>query len=199
MKLKGYSKYEILIDKGAMTVRSAKKILRPASDRFHNNKWYVLRDDNGNKKSISELRIAFCLKHNVAPSDIESKYRFYGTVDNPIIGRREKKTSVTPVIDKILELEKSLDMIKYAYYSNDYSVFARFAYDNREEAIGAVSKVTGVAFKTIENYYDYGVDIFIDGLKNMTFTSLKPIMNYLCSCVKVGYLRNKKPNYEINN
>lgn len=198
MKLKGYSKYEITINKGVMTICNAKKTLRPASDRFHTHKWYVLRDDNGNKKSISELRIAFCLKHSCAPSDIESKYRFYGTVDNPIIGRKEKAGTDRPVINKILELEKSLDMIKYAYYSNDYSVFARFAYDNRKAAIGAVSKNTGVAFKTIDDYYDYGVDIFIDGLKNMTFTSLKPIMNYLCSCIKVGYLRNKKPKYEIN-
>ena len=198
MILLGYSNYDITIRDGVMSVKNIRtnQRLRPSTDRYHNARKYTLVDDAGNKRGLSELRIAFALKHNIPIHKIEKNFRFYGTVDNPIIGKRAIK-NIAPDIDKLLELESSLEMMKHAYYSSDYSVFLRFAYNNKDKAIGATSKRMGIAFKTLEQYWDYGVEIFINSLKSLTFTSLKPIMNYLCASLKYGYLRNKKPKFEI--
>lgn len=194
MTLQNYSRYEITINGDTMYVKNIQtgNRIQAVSDRYHALRKYILIDDNGNKHSVSELRIAWALGNGVALHKIPKSVRFYGSVSNPVIGKREEKmTTDNDVINRIMELEHALDMMKYAYYSKDYSRFVEFAYNNKRTAIVVTSKRIGVSIARLEDFWDDGLEIFLDSVKEMKFTSLKPIMSYLCTCLKYGYVRNK--------
>lgn len=194
MTLLNYSRYEITINGDVLVIKNKQtgNVMTPITDRYHASRKFTMIDDNGNKKQIPELRIAFALMHSVPLHKLPRTARFYGSVSNPVIGKR-----VTPpqcgvdAMSRLLELEQSLDMLKYAYYSKDYSRLVEFAYTNKKTAIGAVSKRIFVSYGRLEKYWDDGVEIFLSSVKELKFTSLKPLISYLCTCLKYGYLRNR--------
>jgi len=194
MKLIGFSRYDFEIVGERMIIRNIDtgRNLSPISDRYHAYRKFALVDDNDNKRMCSELRIAFAIKHGCDIHTIPSKIRFYGSVSNPIIGKRPTSPSNEKEgYNRLMELEQSLDILKYAYYTKDYSGLVSFAYANKRTAIAVVSKRIFVSIPRLEEFWDDGLDIFIDSVKDLKFTSLKPLMNYLCTSLKYGYLRNK--------
>ena len=193
MTLQNYSRYEITINGDRLFIKNTQtgNVMTPITDRYHASRKYTMIDDNGNKKQIPELRIAFALMHGVPLHKLPRTARFYGSVSNPVIGKRDTPKYSDNAMNRLLELEQSLDMLKYAYYSKDYSRLIEFAYANKKAAIGAVSKRIFVSYGNLEKYWDYGLDMFLSSIKDLKFTSLKPLMNYLCTCLKYGYLRNR--------
>lgn len=199
MKLKNFDRYDFSIEGQSLICRNVLtgKFLSPIMDRYHDNPKFGLRDNNGNKRFCSALRIAFALRHGITITEIPKNVRFYGTVDNPVIGKRPKSAMALSPYQRIQELEQSLEMMKYAYYSGDFSPFVKFAYENKKVAIATVSKRLGISIPRLQDFWDYGVEIFLESLKEMKFTSLKPIINYYCTCLKYGYLRNKDKSLPV--
>lgn len=193
MKLPNYSRYDVFIQDGKLIVYniSTEHYLKPIQDRWHSGNKVAMTDDNGKKKFISERRLSFALQHNINPDKIPRSARFYGTIDNLLIGERPKKEEIVDVNSKIFELEQSLFMLKYAHYNNDYSNIIDFAYKNKRVVLGVTSKRIQVSYSNLEKYWDFAVDLFIESIKEMKFTSLKPMLNYLCTCCKYAYIRNK--------
>lgn len=201
MILPNYSKYDVFIQDGKLIVHNITTdyYLKPIKDRWHVGNKFSMTDDNVKKKFISERRLSFALQHKINPDKIPRSARFYGTIDNLLIGERPKKEEIVDVDSKLFELEQSLFMLKYARFNNDYSNIVDFAYKNKRVVLAVVSKRIQVSYINLEKYWDICVDLFIDSIKEMKFTSLKPMINYLCTCLKYAYIRNKDKENIIKN
>ncbi|MEG2151136.1 MAG: hypothetical protein RRY36_07965 [Bacteroidaceae bacterium] len=205
MKIKGLTKYDFFIGNGEIKVKNQNgKFIKKSKDEYHEQGKFNLTNDVGKKITVSEIRLSFCLKNNCKISDLGTN-RFYGTVDNPMIGRRDgfkriPESTIPEKLSRIMFLEQSIEMLKYAIVSGDYSNIIKYSCSFKRNSIASVSKVVGCKFSTLEPYWDEAFDLFMSQIMSLRFTSLKPIYNHICTCLKVTYVRKRgiKGNYSIN-
>lgn len=203
--IKDYSRYKFALHDGGLVVMNKKTghRLKPVGDRWHTCRKFALRADNGHSRYVSELRIAFALKHGLTLTEL-GRNRFYGTVDNPICGIRPyRKLETQPTQDektnRIMQLEQSLDMMKFAHYTGNYSSFVEFAEAKKDAAVSTVAKRCGFSYTRVNECWDEARDMFIDKIRNAAFTSLKPVFSYLCTCLKYTCLQtSSRKNVPLN-
>lgn len=200
MQLKNFNRYDFIIRDGALIVRNkeTKHLLTPTRDDHHYTRKFNLRDDNGNKASVGELRIAYCLLNHCDLSSIKSKV-VVGTVKQPRLKSQTVALPADEAMKKVLEIEFCLEKLKHYYLTGDMSFFIEYAHSShtKYQAIATVHKFTAVPMDRLDMLYGTAVDSFIDTIKRCDFTSIKPLFGILCKCLKVAYFRDVKPNKNI--
>lgn len=202
MTLKNFSDYNFSFRGNALIVRNnkTKHIAKRVCDRFHQYGKYYLRDDNGNKVSVTELRLAYCLINHCSLSDIKGK-KVSGSVDAPILAKTAIY-QVSPADEKykrLADFEYAFEVLKRVYITSDYSSLILFAQQSKSTAIKAIHDLCGFNFNKLMNCYDDAVERFIAICTNAAFTAIKPLFGLLCKCLKEEYLLRIQQTKSFNN
>lgn len=191
-KLSGFSKYDFYFRGDSLCVRniSTKKVITPSRDDYHYRRKYTLVDDNGNKTSVQELRIAYCLQNHLDLSQIKGK-AVAGTVTQPRLKAAPIKVTTDKAIQKLADMEFAIEKMRDFYMNGDISFFVKYAEDSRYNAVRTVNELTNAPIGKLINIYDSAVDLFISKIEACNFSSLKPLFGMLCECLKISYFKNK--------
>lgn len=200
MRLKNFSNYEFYIRGNALFVRNTKTnhIANPVRDEYHHYRKFNLKDDNGNKFYVTELRLAYCLLHHCSLSDIKGKM-VSGTVDNPILAKKAIFQASPPdeKYKRLADFEFAFETLKRVYLTSDNSPLIQFAKQSRRNAIKTVHEITGIHPKRLLLCYDDAIDKFVTIATNATFTAIRPLFGILCKTLKEE-CRSRKPTLAIN-
>lgn len=141
MQLRNFNRYDFAIRDAALIVRNKETghILSPIRDDYHYKRKFALKDDNGNKTSVGELRIAYCLLNHCDLSQIKGKV-VVGTVKQPRLKVQPVTLPADEAMKKVQEIEFCLEKLKHYYLTGDISFFVEYA-SNSSTKFNAINTV----------------------------------------------------------
>lgn len=203
MILNGLSRYDISEHKGKLQVRNLKtgRLLKFRVTTTSPN--YCMRVDSDTPvyKCFSTGFLRFLINNPEIDaqtiSPVNDQVRF--TDDGRVIdlhecsGRKKPYNSFKDIDDALTTV-----IIMKAASTGDLNFVYNFIMENRDNAIVKVAHLEDTSIDLVRLHSDEGEELFIRQLRTANCQRIIPLFAWLCKCIRVTYLENKRRFVEMS-